>query len=487
MTYVEKTTSFGHQAQEFFTHGFSEARGELWEQGTGKTKPIIDSAAALYERRDLNGMMILAPNGVHRNWIANEYPAHLPDRIAEKARYHVWTSNDTKKHKAHFDWMMAGQGFTALAMSYDALMTNRGRDAWKKYLKTKETMYALDESMYIKTPNTKRVKRIATSNVASNFRRIMTGTPITNTPFDIYSQIKFLDPNVWHPYGIREFSAFKTYFGIWIESNFRDSRGNAVSQCVEYKNLDLLKSIVAKYCTRYLKEDVLDLPPKLYTKHYFELTNQQKKIYRALRDEYRAELDSGAEISAPLAIVRLLRLQQIVCGYLPEDDSSKVLRPIPGANPRMDALIEDLNLLGHQALVWARFHEDIDQIYGRLGQQKADWVDGRKVDKPRDAVIDGFCVGDFQFLVATPSSIGEGYTLNGAKSSHYYSNSFNLKDRLQSEDRNHRIGQDDKVFYTDYIGLIDGKAAIDDRLLDNLRNKVDVASQVTGDELREWI
>jgi SNF2 family DNA or RNA helicase len=481
MTYRYKTKPYDHQHEEFTHHGADPIRGLFWEQGTGKTKPVLDSTTYLYEEEEIDGLCVIAPNGVHRNWVSDEIEAHVPDRVAERIRSHVWYSTDTQKHKRSFAGTLKHEGLAVLVMSYNAVWTGRGRDAWKAFLKNRRCMYVLDESHRIKSPGTKWSKRLLGSKVAAPYRRVLTGTPVAESPFDIYNQLRFLDGDVWRPYGIQNFAAFKTFFGVWETLYTRDER--PYPHCVSYRNLEILYKHIHELGSRVTKDEVLDLPPKIYSKRYFELTPAQKRMYKELADDCVVEAACG-ELTAILAIVKLLRFQQICCGYLPASDDDDTLVPIPGDNPRLDLLVDICTDLPHQAILWARFREDHRLISGhKLFRDNCVVVNGEVTGPARDEALDRFKRGDVQFLVASPAAIGMGHTLNMAKTCVYYSNSFSLTDRIQSEDRPHRIGQDDKVHYVD----IAATGTVDMRIIDSLRDKRSLSNSLTGDTLLEWI
>jgi len=326
VTYKYKTKPYDHQHEEFTHHGADPVRALFWEQGCGKTKPVLDSVAYLYEEKEIDGLMVIAPNGVHENWVADEMVAHMPDRVLARVRSHVWYSTDTQKHKRSFAATLKHDGLAVLVMSYNAVWTNRGRDAWKAFLKGRRCLYALDESHRIKSPSAKWSQRILGSKTAAPYRRVLTGTPVANSPFDTYNQLRFLDPNVWRPYDIQNFAAFKTFFGIWETCYTKDDR--QFPHCVAYKNLEILYQHIHELGSRLTKDEVLDLPPKVYSKRYFELTAAQKRMYKELTDDCVVAAHSG-ELTAMLAIVKLLRFQQIVCGYLPASDNDKTLQQIP--------------------------------------------------------------------------------------------------------------------------------------------------------------
>lgn len=482
MTYRYKTKPFSHQHEEFTRHGADYVRGLFWEPGVGKTKPILDSFAYLVGEKEISGLVVIAPNGVHRNWVSDEIEAHLPEDVADRLRSHVWYSTSAKYHADHFADTLGYDGPAALVMSYHAVWTEKGGKAWKAFLKGRRCLYALDESQRVKSPNAKWSKRLLGSNVASPYKRVLSGTPVANSPFDLYNQLRFLDPDVWKKYGIPNYTVFKSFFGVWDKKTTR--QGKEYPVCITYRNMDILNEELHRLGSRITKDEVLDLSPKMYSKRYVELTPYQKRIYKSLVDECAVMLDAG-ELTAELALVRLLRLQQVVCGYLPASDDDDTLVDIQGGNPRLDLLSDVCEDLPHKAIVWVRFRRDAELISGHktfVGRSVR--VDGTVTGPARDRALDRFKKdSSVQFLIGNPAAIGEGHTLNMAKTVVYYSNSFNLVHRLQSEDRCHRIGQDSKVHYIDFVA----SGTVDTKIVQALREKVNVASCITGDTLREWI
>jgi SNF2 family DNA or RNA helicase len=251
---------------------------------------------------------------------------------------------------------------------------------------------------------------------------------------------------------------------------------------LHYKNTEQLNEILASVSSRVTKESAgLNLPPKLYSKRYYDLSSEQMRLYNELRDEYLATMKDGSVVDGNLAIVRLLRLQQIICGYAQTDDEEPI-KMIGDKNPRMELLGEIVEGLYTPVIIWARFTKDIDQIMELLGD-KAVRYDG-KVSEDQAAVNKKrFQNGEAQFFVGNPQKGKEGLTLIQAQTVIYYSNSFKLIDRLQSEDRAHRIGQKNLVNYIDLVA----PKTVDEHIVKSLRSKFDIAAQITGDELKDWL
>ncbi|QVJ13001.1 DNA helicase [Pseudomonas phage Psa21-HRN] len=564
MEYPFKTEPFNHQREEWLRSREEEARAIFWEQGTGKSKLTIDTACWLWLRGLIDGVLVVAPNGVHRNWVEKEIPDHVPDEVIKHVRaFHYQSPKaDTKWHKQAVKAVIEHKGFAWLTISYEAFMTASGKRALIDFFDKRRLLYVLDEAHYIKTPTAERTKSILRSAKYAPFRRVLTGTPIAQGPFDAYSQIKFLIDDYWNKNQLGTFTEFKQHFGIWkkgwnptaFNPKTKKNDGNEYDVLVGYRRLDALNSLLQPVSSRVTKDDVLDLPPKLYSKRFFPMTPEQGKLYRQLRDEYIVWLetggierdaaavaaepspdacptclgkrevefdgfiypcpdcgdapDLGAEGTTPviaaLAITRLLRLQQITCGYLPTDDEAEPVYTIPGPNRRLDLLCELIEESQHKVIVWARFQMDITLIMDALRERGISAVryDGLVNDDERaDAKArfqgerplyhNGQVVGreavppeeQARVFVGNPAAGATGLTLTAAKTVIYYSNSFKLIDRLQSEDRAHRIGQTNSVLYIDLVA----EDSVDEKVVEALRNKFNVASQITGDRLKDWL
>jgi SNF2 family DNA or RNA helicase len=478
---------FKHQRECFEESKDLESFAILWEQGCGKTKLAIDNACYLYENGKIDGVLIIAPSGVHRNWLTDELPAHLPKRLKGVVRGKVWETSKANNisYKQDAEEFLKHKGFSWLFMSYDAFITDKGKDFAWKFLRSRRCFYALDEAHNIKSPKALRTKSITKSGKYAHYRRILTGTPIAQGPFDIYSQLKFLKEDFWDEYGFSSFRVYKFHFGEWLTKEQQEQISGynpGYDKLLGYKNIHHLQKILGKVSSRVTKESAgLNLPPKLYSKRYFSLTPAQRKAYKSLRDEYVAVLDSGAVVEANLAITRLLRLQQIICGYVHIDQEEPV-QLIGETNPRLQLLEEITDGLYHPAIIWSKFTKDIDQIMELLGD-KAVRYDGQVSSEQAAINKERFQKGEVQFFVGNPQKGKEGLTLVQAKTVIYYSNSFKLIDRLQSEDRAHRIGQDTAVNYIDLVA----SDTVDEHIINSLREKFDIATKITGDDFRGWL
>tara|TARA_R110002167_G_scaffold93122_2_gene249843 strand:+ start:38214 stop:39674 length:1461 start_codon:yes stop_codon:yes gene_type:complete len=476
-----KYPPYPHQREQFERSKDLPGFAYWWEMGCGKTAPVIWNAAYLYQQGKIDGLLVLAPNGVHANWTVEEIPEHMPAAVRERTRCLTWYSAKakTKSTQKAFAELLEHDGLAVMVASYDAIMTDLGSKAIKAFLDRRTCLYALDESGRIKTPGSKRTKRVSASAKYAPFLRVLTGTPVDNSPHDVYTQVRFIRPDVWLDMGIRNATQFRHRFGIWEQR--KNSGGGSFPSLIRYVDLDVLKAVADDVGDRRLKSEVLDLPEKIYTRRSFDLNPEQRRVYTALEKEYFTQLEDGSEVTADMALVRMLRMSQIASGYVGNDDDELI--PL-GVNVRMKCLKDTLEDVTGSVIIWGRYNCEIDAIREMLGERDAVYYDGRTSDDDKAAALVKFQrEGSVRFFVAKPSAACEGLTLHRAKTVIYASNSFSLRERLQSEDRAHRAGMSsDPVTYIDLVA----RNTLDGYILRALRKKRNLAAEITGDDLPSW-
>lgn len=473
-----------HQAEFLSVNARRASYALFWEQGTGKTKALIDNAALLYVEREIDAMFVLAPNGVHRNWHVEELPKHWPTDAGKMTSF-SWdtTKANNVSFKAAWNVFMnlPGDRLKVLCMSYDALMTEPGKKASWDFLRKHTVLYVGDESQRFKTPNSARTKRVIASSPYSKYRRIASGTPMDG-PFDIYSQVRFLDALHWaRTEAIGSFTSFKARFANIIQ--ITTNEGKTFPKIESYRDLDVLERNIAEIGSRVTKDDVLDLPPKTYKRVFHELTNSQRNAYEELKREAMTYLESGELVTADMAMTLHMRLTQIGCGFIiPEAGAAEV--PF-SPNPRAAMLREVLNDLTRPSIIWGRFKFDCRIAFeaSKAAGRRPVIFDGERPELS----IDAFKSGKFDDIIANiGSNMREGFTLNEADTTIYYSNAPWLLNRQQSEDRNHRIGQTRPVTYIDLLA----ERTLDIKTLKDLKDKREVTGSVLGDksdQIRAWL
>ena len=450
------------------------------EMGTGKSKVLVDNIAMLYDRGAIRGALIIAPKGVYKHWDAIEFPVHMPDHV-EHTKV-LWEPNITKKKQMELDTLFDGKGdLKILIMNVEAFSTQKGLDFAHSFLNIflGRALIGVDESTTIKSPTAKRTKNILKIGNLAKYRRILTGSPVTKSPLDLFSQCKFLDP--FH-LGYDSYYAFRSRYAHMLDRNFGGRRVQIVGS---YRRLDELATKLESFSYRVLKEDCLDLPEKVFMKRSVELTAEQKKIYTQMKQMALAMLDDGKVMSTVNVMTQLMRLHQVTCGHFKADDNTITHLK----NNRLDELMSLLEEVEGKVIIWANYVEDIKMIVEKLKKTHGDdstvEYHGAVDPRVRQEQIALFQQknGPARYFVGNTQTGGYGITLTAANTVVYYSNNYNLEQRLQSEDRAHRIGQTGSVTYVDLIA----EGTIDEKIVKSLRSKINIANEIMGEDLKDWI
>jgi SNF2 family DNA or RNA helicase len=476
MNYKFKTKPYKHQLNALEKSWNKENFAYFMEMGTGKTKVLIDNLAMLYDKGKVDGALIIAPKGVVKTWYEQELPTHLADHVEHITV--LWQANITKGQQEKLDSLFEIEtALHILIMNVEALSTEKGVKYASKFLNSHKTLMAIDESTTIKNPSAKRTKNIISIGKQAKYRRIMTGSPITKNPLDLYSQCEFLDP--W----LLDFTSYYAFRNRYAEMKTMHIHGRSIQVVSEFKNLGELSETVKTFSDRVLKEDCLDLPPKNFIKRHIILTHDQRKIYEQMKKAAMAVLN-GKVTTTMTVLTQLMRLHQITCGHFTADDGTTQLIE----NNRIKELMNILEETDGKVIIWANYQRDVNQIIKNVVEKygKESIVDyyGLTPQEDRQDNIRKFQNGpECRFLIGTPQTGGYGITLTKANTVVYFSNGYDLEKRLQSEDRAHRIGQKKNVTYIDLIA----EDTVDEKIVKALRKKINIASEVLGEELKDWI
>lgn len=578
--YKYKTDPFEHQHERFILYRDRAAHAHLWEQRTGKSKIIIDTSAYHHSKGNIDGLLIIAPNGVHLNWVRNEIPTHMPEYTGCEAFAYESTPKAAERKELQRLMNTTSHGLRALSMNVEAIRSPKGFEFAMRFLQSYRALFAFDEGSTIKTFDASQTEAALKLSIHAPIKRLLNGTPVTQSPLDIFPQFQFLDPSIlrttsWYAfrnkYAILESQgAMKrtiismldkialrlgSYsWGVPVlseeggiitagQQHIEDGRdisfrlipikhrvtyqlrwscetdngsemlsmqpGDVYTVITGYQKLDELQALIMPHSDRVLKADCLDLPEKVYQKLYIPLSKKQRDLYTELKKRSIAEVN-GRAITASNALVKMLRLQQIIGGfYVPDNniqlglfddcnaddvaerfDENCDAIPIEEHNPRIAGMLEDIERTSGKVLIWARFkaeHKAIaDALRAKYGAQAVGEAHGRIKSDVRQQTIDAFRENEFpRYLVANPAAKGvsRGQDMHTATSEYYYSNSFSLEDRLQSEDRPHSFGQKANLGVIDLIA----PDTLDEKTVQALRDKKELADMVTGDKLIEWI
>ena len=476
MNYKFKLKPYKHQLTALEKSWNKETYAYFMEMGTGKTKVLIDNMSMLYDKGKVDGALIIAPKGVVKTWYEQELPTHLPNHIENVTV--LWQPNITKTQQEKLESLFEIEtALHILVMNVEAFSTDKGVKFASKFLNSHKVLMAIDESTTIKNPSAKRTKSIIELSKYSKYRRIMTGSPVTKNPLDLYSQCEFLDPY------LLDFTSYYAFRNRYAEMKTMHLRGRSIQVVDEFKNLAELSETLQNFSYRVLKEDCLDLPPKNWTKRHITLSKEQKKVYDQMKKAAIAVLN-GKVTSTMTVITQLMRLQQITCGHFVADDGTT--QEIK--NNRITELMDVLDEIEGKAIIWGHWQKDIQNIVNEIEKEYGPGSvvsyygltpQEERQDNIRQFQSDPKC----RFMVGTPSTGGYGITLTAANTVIYYSNGYDLEKRLQSEDRAHRIGQKKNVTYIDLIA----EDTVDEKIQESLRKKINIASEVLGEELRDWI
>jgi SNF2 family DNA or RNA helicase len=422
-------------------------------------------------------VLIVAPKGVYRNWFDTEIPKHIPEHV--QYRMAIWNPQPRKAEEQALNSLFdITEDLKILVMNIEAFSTIRGSKYAGRFLLCHDAMMVIDESTTIKTPTSARSKSTEKVGRGARFKRIATGSPVTKSPMDLYQQCAFLSPNCLNA---ASYYSFQARYAVVIE---RSVATHSFKQVVGYRRLDELKEKLDRFSFRVTKEECLDLPDKLYVKREVDLTDEQRRAYLQMKAMALSQFKEGVT-STVNALTQLMRLHQIVCGHVKLDNGEVIELP----NNRIGELLSVVEETDGKIIIWANYRHDIEAIKLALskeyGMNSVGMYYGDTPDDERKRVLEEFQKpnSEMRFFVGNPSTGGYGLTLTAAHTMVYYSNSFDLEKRLQSEDRAHRIGQTKNVTYIDLIAV----GTIDEKIVKALRDKIDIATQVMGEDFKQWL
>ena len=565
-----KIAPWKHQADSFERFKDAAYAALFLEQRLGKTAVALAIAAHKYLRGEIDTLLIVAPNDIHYQWVNDAIPEHL----AVPHMAVLWRASKIKQVAVRAqlkELLNYGDGLRVLAINVDALDTvafSAPTDGYANFLFAgHRVMTVIDESSDIGTASAARTKKAIRLGRASRARLILDGTPASAGPLGLYGQCQFLSPDAL---GFDSFVTFRAHYAELERRDFGErtrkcpdcrkpdgkstgrisasvaaAAGLSCSSDVEvrcarcwgtgligkveaqvvkthveggekvksYRNLDELNARLAKFSVRLTRAEAYDLPPKIYNKLYFELQGEQRRVYEDLRERFRAELRSGAVVTAAMVLTRYLRLQQVSSGFLPAEKMAEVCPTCGGTdpdclaceglgfvvaeldepkrieslgvNPRLDLFVAELRRMPGPGIVWATFNYDVDSIVrgAREAGRAVVQFDGRVSAKDKAAAVAAFQAGHADLFVAKQRSAGRGQDLARAEWSCYYSHGWSLRMRLQSEDRAQSLKKTTSVGYLDLVGV----DTVDERIVAALRAGKRLSDTITGDRPEDWL
>jgi len=439
-----KVSPWAHQRDALKASDQKESFALFMEQGTGKTKVVIDEASMMFKEGKITNVLILCPKSLLATW-EKEIVCHCREYVIN-----TWKKKDEVSNSE--------DGIVFSLINIDAINTRKGYD-WAFYKTNLETLMIVDESTIIKNIKAKRTSYAVALGKQSGFRRILTGTPITKSPVDLYSQMLFLDPWFW---GGKSFYSFRNYFAVM--------GGYMKKQIIGYQNIESLIEMVDNVSFRVTKEECLDLPAKVYGKRVIEMTPAQKRAYEKTKKELGAyEYNEKTNSVYNKTMVVLGKLHQIVGGNIKETGEAFDCNKI-------EETISIIQQGSGKTLIWCKYVQEIKRLKAVLEDNKiktGTFYGGVHL-KEREANVIAFNEEDMQVLILQYQSGGMGLTLNAASTVIFYSNDYSYANRIQAEDRCHRGGQTKSVTYIDLIT----NNTIDVKILNALRHKKSLSDLV---------
>ena len=464
--YPFKMKPLAHQAECLARFADWPACGFLMDMGCGKTKTLLDNAGYLYLDGKIQALLVVAPKGVYLNWVHDEIPKHVPLEVKYEMAY--WSSAPKKFERDSLTQLMESKSSSLkiLAMNIEAIGGKKGLAYVKAFLKKYRSLMVIDESTTIKNIDAIRTDVCINVGKTAKYRRILTGNVMPNGPLDIFSQAEFLAPGLL---GHRSYYGYRNSVAVFQDTY--NNAGKVFKAIVGYRDVDKITDNLHKFAFIVKKEDCLDLPQKIFMSRNVEMGPKQAKAYEDMRDKAIVELSEGT-VTAVMVLTQLTRLHQIACGFT-KLDQTNVEVGFDEPNARLSELLDVLDGIRRKAIVWCNYRHNLDQVYRAIvekyGKDSVVRFDGSVKQDDRTYAKNSFQDADspVRFFVANPAAGKFGITLTQADTCVYYSNSYNLEDRLQSEDRAHRIGQDVSVVYLD----LRVRGTVDDKIISALRDK----------------
>lgn len=440
--------------------------------GTGKTKMSVDKSVYLWCDHKIDALLVMTKKGVHEQWVDEELPKHVHPSIPWSG--HAWQGMTTKWERNQFEEMMRwANKLRVFTINIDAISTKKGFAMISEFItRAAGRVYALvDESQDISDPDSVRGTTLQKIRDMIHYRSILSGTPITVNLENIWGQFHFLDTDIiGHKYRTPFRSEYCRMGGF---------QGKAI---VGHRNLEAFYRRIDDVTFRATKEEDLDLPPKVYKNEVFKLTDKQMKIYEELRRSFLVELENGATVTVDHAATMIMRLQQIACGFVTDEDGTVQYLD----NPRLDRAIQLDEEIGkkEKKIYWCRFKDDARFLMQAFGSRAVDYVGATAdADRARNKALFLDKNSGKDILISNPAAGGTGLNLQGECAyAIYYSNSYNAAHRWQSEDRIHRIGTYKTTYFIDLVA----SRTVDRRIIQNLKDKRDFA-QLVLDDIRKMI
>jgi hypothetical protein len=467
-----RSAPWKHQALEL-EHAEDPARALLWQMRTGKTKAVIDQACHLYERGLINGLLIVAPNGVHSNWTRLQIPRHMWAGIdATSLCWRASTAGANAPAALRGEFAEAfkvglkSSPFFMCSFNSESVIRDDVRRLIAHMVKKRKLMAVWDECSDFRRPGSKRTKMMRAVATKVDYRRILDGTAVTNSPLHAFSQFELLEKEAL---GFRTFEDFRMHYADWVKRGER-------WVVKRWKNQDELKARMARFASVVLRADCEDLPDLETRTRLIALTPEQKRVYKEVHNRLVKlnELDVGVGADTPL----IFKLQQVTSGFLIDEFGDAHM--IPGDNPRLEAALQEIEECAGRVIVWCQWQRDIDLLKDAVKRSGWGFVEyhGRVSERDKVKALKAWEGGAVKVFIGQPQAGGRGLEIP-ADMVLWYSHTFNTITRLQAQERATIMGGKN-------VQIVDLVAApVDSYILDRLGHNIAVADDIAGRGLQQ--
>lgn len=462
----QRTEPWNHQQEEFDKHWLTRSRALFWQPRTGKTKAVIDKACALFLVGEIYGVIVVAPNGVHRNWTVKQLPLHHWHNVPHRS--YAWrTSDEDATDQVSQLSQVSARVLPWITFNMEVMHDPRIKRALNAFLVArKRIFFVIDEAHHFAQPGSQRTKTMRVMQKYARYITILTGTGAEESPLQLYAQFQILQPGCL---GFNRYEDFKESFAI---EKIRRTRTRSYIAIEGYKNLDILKQRIAPYTSVVLREQCEDIPAIMPIQRTVEPTDRMRELFLKLK---RNDFDTLREFGFQAAIdggALLTKLQQVEGGFLKTPEGVKLIDGPFNETPKFKFAIEETR--GYHFLLWSVFRHEIEALY------KAFTEAGLKVgliyggSPHREKIFELFDKGLLDGIVAHPAAIGEGYEIAAAELIYWYSQTPSATIRNQANERASKAHTKKKI-----VEDVTMPGGTDDYYLALTESKTELADDIT--------
>lgn len=475
MSYAYKFKPFNHQLEGSNFLKDNKYFALFDEMGTGKSKTVVDAMSQMYYSGFLQAVILVCPNQVKGQWANLEWGqivTHTPDNIPITIS-RIDASKPMNKWVVYSTESNPGSCLHWIVVNYEATRLARIANVLSDYMKQRDTAMVLDESIYIKNYVAQQTKSCIKLGLLAKRRYILNGTPLTKGPLDYFSQFRFLHNSI---IGIDRYIIFRNRYAVM---GGHKVNGRAV-QVVGYRNLSELVEKIRPFYRRVTKEECLDLPKKLYQVMEVEMTEEQDKLYKTMKENLMAFV-GGRMITAEIVLTKILRLSQLAAGFVTDHNDNEKITKYLSKSPKVDLSVKLAKESDKPTVIFCMFKPEVELLQKGLAGEGLSYgeIHGDVKVHDREQAIADFQAGKLNVMICQVATGGLGIELYSAGLVIFLSNSYSYAIRSQAEDRVHRTGLKHNVTYVDILATRHkGGQTVDHTIQKAISTKKDLAETV---------